>query len=47
MDSPRTYVPAAIITIILMLYYRFYSKKPKKLSEKSISNLEKEELKRK
>ena len=45
MDSPRTYVPAAIITIILMLYYRFYSKKPKKLSEKSISHLEKEELK--
>ena len=45
MDSPRTYVPAAIITIILMIYYRFYSKKPKKLSEKSTTHFEKEEEK--
>ena len=43
MDSPRTYVPAAIITIILMLYYRFYSKKSKKIPEKIMSHLEKEE----
>ena len=43
MDSPRTYVPAAIITIILMLYYRFYSKKSKKIPEKIMPHLEKEE----
>ena len=43
MDSPKTYVPAAIITLILMIYYRFYSNKSKKTSEKSISHSKKEE----
>ena len=43
MDSPKTYVPAAIITLILMIYYRFYSNKSKKTSEKSISTSKKQE----